>query len=130
MPIVRLGLSVTGFILLGVLSLLYLFTQLGELDLRRASEYSVFADFANASGLAPGSAVELAGVQVGQVTAITLIDTRSRVSFRLPDEVHLPDDSIASIQTKGLLGGRYMLITPGGSEKVIPSGGKIRETES
>ena len=130
MRILRLGLSVTGFVLIGVLSHLYLFTQLVELDLRRASEYSVSADFANASGLAPGSVVELAGVQVGQVITITLIDTRSRVSIRLPDEVRLPDDSIASIQTKGLLGGHYMLITPGGSEEMIPPGGKIRETES
>jgi MlaD protein len=93
MRILRLGLSVTGFVLIGVLSHLYLFTQLGELDLRRASEYSVSADFANASGLAPGSVVELAGVQVGQVITITLIDTRSRVSIRLPDDVRLPDDS-------------------------------------
>jgi phospholipid/cholesterol/gamma-HCH transport system substrate-binding protein len=130
MRTLRLGLSIIGFLLIGALSQLYLFTQLGELDLGRASGYSIFADFSNASGLAPGSIIELAGVQVGQVTAIHLIDTRARVMLRLRDDVHLQDDSIASIQTKGLLGGRYMLITPGGSERIIPPGGKIRETES
>jgi phospholipid/cholesterol/gamma-HCH transport system substrate-binding protein len=125
-----LGLSVTGFLLVGALSQLYLFTQLGELDLRRASGYAVSADFTNASGLEPGSVVELAGVQVGQITAIHLIGMRARVIFRLRDDIHIQDDAIASIQTKGLLGGRYMLITPGGSEQMIPPGGKIRETES
>jgi phospholipid/cholesterol/gamma-HCH transport system substrate-binding protein len=122
--------SVTAFLLIGVLSHLYLFTQLGELDLRRASGYPIFADFTNASGLAPGSIVELAGVQVGQVTAIQLVGTRARVMLRLREDVKLQDDAIASIQTKGLLGGRYLLITPGGSEQMIPPGGKIRETEA
>jgi phospholipid/cholesterol/gamma-HCH transport system substrate-binding protein len=115
-----LGLSVTGFLLVGALSQLYLFTQLGELDLRRASGYTVSADFTNASGLEPGSVVELAGVQVGQITAIHLIGMRAQVMLRLRDDIHIQDDAIASIQTKGLLGGRYMLITPGGSEQMIP----------
>ncbi len=125
-----LGLSISEFLLVGALAQLYLFTQLGEVDLRRAGGYTVSADFTNASGLDPGSIVEIAGVQVGQVTAIQLIGTRARVILELRDNVHLQDDAIASIQTKGLLGGRYLLITPGGSEQIIPPGGKIRETES
>src|SRR5262245_60693238 len=96
----RLGLSIIGFLLIGGLSQLYLFSQLGELDLHRADGYLVFADFRNASGLAPGSIVELAGVQIGQVIATSLIDSRSRVTLRLRDDVHLQDDAIASIQTK------------------------------
>jgi phospholipid/cholesterol/gamma-HCH transport system substrate-binding protein len=125
-----LGLSVSAFLLVGALSQLYLFTQLGEVTLRRAGGYTVSADFTNASGLDSGSIVELAGVQVGQVMAIQLIGTRARVTLHLRDDVHLQNDAIASIQTKGLLGGRYLLITPGGSEQIIPPGGKIRETES
>jgi len=130
MRFLRLGLSIIGFLLIGVLSQLYLFTQLGELDLRRANGYTIFADFTDASGLEPGSIVELAGVQVGQVTAIDLSVARARVMLRLRDDVRLQADTIASIQTKGLLGGRYLLITPGGSEQLIPPGGKIRETEA
>ncbi len=122
--------SVVGFLLVGALSQLYLFTQLGEVSLHQAGGYTISADFSNASGLEPGSVVEIAGVQVGQVTGIQLIGTRARVMLNLRDDVHLQDDAIASIQTKGLLGGRYLLITPGGSEKLIPPGGKLRETES
>ena len=36
----------------------------------------------------------------------------------------------ASIKTKGLIGEKYVAITPGGSDKIIPPGGRIRETES
>jgi len=125
-----LGISVVGFLFIGVLSQLYLFTQLGEVTLYQAGGYTVSAEFSNASGLEPGSVVELAGVQIGQVSAIQLVGTRARVTLSLRDGVSLQEDAIASIQTKGLLGGRYLLITPGGSEKMIPPGGKIRETES
>ncbi len=121
--------SVAGFLLLGALAQLYLFTHLGEATWFRQG-YTVYANFTNASGLEPGSVVELASVQVGQVTAIRLSGTRARVMVTLCSTVPLQDDAIASIQTKGLLGGRYPLITPGGSENTIPPGGKIRETES
>ena len=125
-----LGISVSGFLLVGVLSLGYLFTRLGEVNLQRGWGYSVYADFTNASGLAPGSEVEVAGVRVGQVAAIDLNGTRARVTLTLRDDVRLQEDVIASIQTKGLLGERYLLLTPGGSDEIIPPGGKIRETES
>jgi phospholipid/cholesterol/gamma-HCH transport system substrate-binding protein len=122
--------SVAGFLLLGGLSLGYLFTRLGEVDLQRRWGYTVYADFTNASGLDPGSVVEIAGVQVGQVAAVHLAGTRARVTLKLRDEVLLQDDAIASIQTRGLLGERYVLLMPGGSDELIPPGGKIRETES
>jgi phospholipid/cholesterol/gamma-HCH transport system substrate-binding protein len=130
MRVWRLGISVAGFLLIGASSLLYLFSQLGEFALRGRGDYTVFAEFTNASGLEPGSVVELAGVQVGQVSGIQLLGTRARVALTLHREVRLHEDVIASIQTKGLLGGRYLQITPGGSEEMIPPGGKIRETES
>lgn len=126
----RLSLDVIGFLALGTFALLYLFVTLGELNIRGGWEYLVYADFSSASGLAPGSAVEIAGVRVGRVTAINLDGTRSRVTISLRKDVHLQNDVIASIQTKGLLGERYVLLTPGGSEEMIPPEGKIRETEA
>jgi len=126
----RLGLSALGFLLIGTLCKLYLFTALGEFALGPAGGYTIYADFSKASGLEPGSLVEVAGVQVGQVTGIHLVGTRARVSLTLRDDVRLPDDAIASIQTKGLLGGQYLLISPGASDDMIAPGGKIRDTES
>jgi phospholipid/cholesterol/gamma-HCH transport system substrate-binding protein len=128
-----LGLSLRVLLFLGVgtLSLGYLFTYLGEADVRgNWGTYSIRATFTNAGGLRPGSVIEIAGVPVGQVTAITLNGTRSDVTFRLRGDIHVQRDAIASIQTKGLFGDRYVLITPGASDEIIKPGGKLRETES
>jgi phospholipid/cholesterol/gamma-HCH transport system substrate-binding protein len=130
MKTIRLSLDVIGFLVLGAFALLYLFVTLGELNIRGGWEYLVYADFSSASGLTPGSAVEIAGVRVGRVTAIDLDGTRSKVTISLQKEVQLQNDVIASIQTKGLLGERYVLLTPGGAEEIIPPEGKIRETEA
>jgi len=125
-----LSTSVGGFLLVGALSFTYLLTRLGEGDLQRGWGYTIHADFTSASGLEPGSGIEIAGVRVGQVIAVHLDGTRARVTLKLHDDVLVQNDAIASIQTKGLLGERYLLITPGGSDEDIPPGGKIRETES
>jgi len=125
-----LGARVFLFLLAGVLSLVYLFTSLGEVNLGRIGGYSIDAEFSNAGGLKPGSSVELAGVRIGQVAAIHLSDARARVTLRLRDGVAIQDDAIASILTKGLLGERYVAISPGGSDMLVRPGGKIRETES
>jgi phospholipid/cholesterol/gamma-HCH transport system substrate-binding protein len=130
MKTIRLSLDVIGFLVLGAFALLYLFVTLGELNIRGGWEYLVYADFSSASGLTPGSAVEIAGVRVGRVTAIDLDGARSKVTISLQKDVQLQNDVIASIQTKGLLGERYVLLTPGGAEEMIPPEGKIRETEA
>jgi phospholipid/cholesterol/gamma-HCH transport system substrate-binding protein len=124
-----LGARVLGFLLIGALSLIYLFTQLGEADFGH-SGYTIHAEFSNAGGLRPGSPVELAGVRVGQVTAIRLNGTRAEVSLKLLDGVPVQTDAIASILTKGLLGERYVTLSPGGSDELVKPGGKLRETMS
>lgn len=130
MQSVGLGVRVLGFLGAGALALIYLFTQLGEAQLFRHWNYTIYLDFANASGLKPGSAVEIAGVPVGQVASIQLDERRARVTLQLDKHVAIQEDAIASIQTKGLLGERYITISPGGSDQLIQSGGKLRETES
>lgn len=130
MKTLQLSVNVLGFLILGTCALAYLFVTLGELSIRGSWEYPVYADFSDASGLTPGAAVEIAGVRVGHVVAINLKDARSIVTLSLDDNVHLQSDVIASIQTKGLLGERYVSLSPGGSEDLIPPEGKIRETEA
>ena len=48
----------------------------------------------------------------------------------LPEEILLQEDVIASIRTAGIIGDRYVNITPGGLEDLIADGGEITETES
>ena len=57
-------------------------------------------------------------------------DYRARVELSIDPAIKLQEDVIASIKTKGLIGEQYIQISPGGSDKLIETGRKIRETES
>jgi phospholipid/cholesterol/gamma-HCH transport system substrate-binding protein len=117
------------FLLLGLLALGYLAIKLGKMEVIGNSGYTVHATFPNVGGLRTGTPVEIAGVEVGWVERIQLKDYQAQVDFRIRNGIALPDDSIASIRTKGLIGEQYVRISPGGSERNIPPGGQISETE-
>ncbi len=124
-----LELAVGVFVLAGLACLAYLAINLGKVELF-GSGYRVVADFDNISGLKPGAAVEIAGVEVGRVEAIQLTADRAKLVLRMNPGVNLYDDAIASIRTKGIIGDKFVKLSPGGSGKVIPNGGRIRDTES
>jgi phospholipid/cholesterol/gamma-HCH transport system substrate-binding protein len=42
----------------------------------------------------------------------------------------LPDDTVAEIVSSGLLGDKYMSLVPGGSDKDLTPGGRIKFTQS
>jgi phospholipid/cholesterol/gamma-HCH transport system substrate-binding protein len=70
-------------------------------------------------------------VPVGSVEKVTLNNKyQAVVELKILSSIKLPDDSIASVRTKGLIGEKYIQITPGGSDQYIAQNGKIRETES
>jgi len=126
-----LELSVGFFLLIGILSLAYISINLGKLEIMGKDGYAVYAEFEKTGGIKPKAIVEIAGVEVGTVDSVSLTaDYRARVRFTINKEVKIQDDAIASIKTKGLIGEQYVQITPGGSDKIIPAGGTIRETES
>jgi phospholipid/cholesterol/gamma-HCH transport system substrate-binding protein len=127
----RVNLAVGVFVIFGILALGYLSVKLGRVSLLGASGYLVTADFASTGGLKPGAAVEIAGVEVGRVESIQLgSEYQARVVLRVKRDLKLQDDSIASIKTKGLIGEKFVRISPGGSDKLIPPNGRIREVEA
>jgi phospholipid/cholesterol/gamma-HCH transport system substrate-binding protein len=87
------------------------------------------AEFDSVAGLNNGAVVEIGGVEVGRVRAITLKNYRAVVAMSIDPGVKLQDDAIISIRTKGLIGEKYVRITPGASDKLVQPGGKIRDTE-
>ena len=119
------------FVAVGIACLGYLAIKLGKLEVFGASGYTVIADFPSVAGLKVGDPVEIAGVKIGRVESLGLSeDDRARLTLRLSDGVKLQDDAIASVRARGLIGDKFVLITPGASDKIVPPGGKIRETES
>jgi phospholipid/cholesterol/gamma-HCH transport system substrate-binding protein len=114
----------------GILALAYLSMNLGKVDLLGRGGYVVYADFPSAGGLKSGAAVEIAGVAVGRVQSIVLREYQARVALRIDEAVKLQSDAIVSIKTKGLIGERFVQISPGGSEKPVPAGGRLTEVEA
>lgn len=126
----RTEIIVGMFVLIGIVCLGYLAIRLGKLEVLGNSGYHVYADFPSVAGLKIGDPVEIAGVKVGRVESIGLADDRARLNLLIDDNVKLQDDVIASVRARGLIGDKFVLVTPGASDKIIPAGGKIRETES
>lgn len=123
-------LAVGIFVLIGILALGYLSIRLGKLEVVGGGGYTVYAEFTNAGGIKPGSVVEVAGVEIGKVKSIRLDNYAARAELWIQRDINIQEDAIASIKTKGLIGEKFIQISPGGSEKYVSNGGKIRETES
>lgn len=124
----NLEFAVGIFVIIGIASLAYLSIRLGKLDILGARGYDVSAVFSNVGGLSTGASVEIAGVTIGRVTDVALVDYEAKVQMNLASNVEIQDDAIAAIRTKGLIGEKFVEITPGGAEKLIPPGGTIRNT--
>jgi phospholipid/cholesterol/gamma-HCH transport system substrate-binding protein len=126
----RVNIVVGIFVVLGIVALGYLSIRLGQVSFLGGRGYAVTVDFPTVGGLKSGSTVEIAGVEIGRVESIGLADYQARVTLRVQSGIKLQEDAIASIKTKGLIGEKYIRISPGGSEKIIPPNGKIREVEA
>ena len=123
------------FVLLGFAALFFLTTQLpgSGISVGGAAGYKVTARFDNIGDLKGGSPVSMAGVRIGRVESVAFDsgDYRAVVTMRIdPQYNRIPDDSDASIQTQGLLGGKYVGIGPGGSESYLKDGSQIEFTQS
>jgi len=93
----------------------------------------VTAEFDNIGDLKVGSRVSMSGVRVGEVTGIRFDskDYKAVVTLRIdPQYNQIPEDSFADIQTEGLLGGKYIGISPGGLDSYLKDGSRIDQTQS
>lgn len=124
--------AVGVFVIIGIISVGYLAIKLGKMEWVGDDNYPISAQFQDVSGLKKGSQVELAGVQIGTVDGIRLDQKRMMaiVTMKIQKGLELSDDSIASIKTSGIIGDKYVKISPGGSPDMLAAGDMIVETES
>ena len=120
------------FLLAGFVSFAWISIKMGDIRMFSDETYPVTARFTSISGLKEGASIELAGVKVGKVSGIELDgdDYEAVVHLDISESVQLTDDSIASIRTAGLIGDRFIKLTPGGSDIYLEAGDVIDETES
>ena len=128
----NLELIVGIFLLAGFISFSWLAVKMGDINPFASETYPVTARFTSISGLKEGTTIELAGVVVGKVGKIELDagEYEAVVHLNIDKTVELTDDSIASIRTSGIIGDKYIKLTPGGSDIPLEAGDEIDETES
>jgi phospholipid/cholesterol/gamma-HCH transport system substrate-binding protein len=124
-------LGVGVFILLGIICVGYLTFRLGEVEFLEGKYYFLNARFTSVAGLQVGASVDIAGVHVGLVDAINLNprDLVVIVRLKVREGIRVSEDAIASIKTEGLLGDKYIQISPGGSDRYLKPGDMIVDTE-
>ena len=120
------------FVFIGILCVGYLTVKLGKMEILGKDYYFLKAYFQSVSGLKVGANVEMAGVPIGKVEAIRLDAERltAQVRLKIQSDVVVTDDTIASVKTAGLIGDKYIKLSPGGSDLVLKPGETIIETES
>lgn len=117
------------FVLLGLMILTYFTFRVSKWGLIAEKGYRLTVDFESAAGLEPKSDVKMAGVPIGKVEEIQLAGNRARLVLRIRPEYRIPVDSVASIQTQGLLGEKYVELLPGkDTQRNLPEGGQITDT--
>ena len=124
-----LELAVGLFMVAGMICLAYLTIRLGKLEVFGEKGYEIQAIFSSSGGLKTGSSVVIAGVNVGRVKQVILDDYQARVVMDVPQDLKIQEDAIASIKTKGLIGEKYVEISPGGLEENLKPGGINRDTQ-
>jgi len=103
---------------------------LGAGRLSSGGGYELTADFASVGGLRPHAPVEIAGVPIGTVAAISLRHDEAHVALHLDATVRVPADSSAVIKTEGLMGQTYVALQPGSAGTALAPGGRIQRTVS
>jgi phospholipid/cholesterol/gamma-HCH transport system substrate-binding protein len=112
-------------VMLAILILFYMSFRIGKFGALTRSGYTVTAEFDNIAGLDTKSPVELAGVEIGRVSKIDLVEYRAKASLLIRKEVQIPIDSRVSIKSFGILGDKYLEITPGQSKVFAKNGDQL-----
>ena len=122
--------SVGIFMMVGIACLVYLSVNLGNVDLFGSDSFMINAKFGSIEGLEVAASVEIAGVPVGKVKRITLEENEALVQMEIKKGTKITDDTIASIRTKGIIGDKFVKLSPGGSDDLLGDKDVLMDTES
>lgn len=122
-----LEIRVGAFILSGIFLLIVFVFAIGDISTYFQPGYGLRVVFDTANGITDGSPVQYAGVEVGKVQRVSIIRLPEHMRpsvelyIRLPSTVQVHEDDVAKISTFGLLGEKYLEITPGPGAGVVLS---------
>ena len=122
--------TVMGAVVLMVAAFFVYFTYTSA-NVQTVRGYDITARFLKIGGLNEGSDVRISGIKVGSVTEHRLDGETydAVVSLSISPEVKIPDDSVASIASSGMLGDKYVRLEPGESKNYVAAGGELKKTK-
>jgi phospholipid/cholesterol/gamma-HCH transport system substrate-binding protein len=127
--------SVGAFVIGGVLLFAVGLFLIGSRRMLFDRTFEAYAEFANIGGLQNGATVRVAGMGAGEVDEIHVPASpsgRFRVRLRLREDLHqlIRVDSVATIQTDGLVGNKYVQVDAGTDKSpIVASGGTMQSRE-
>ena len=129
-----LDLIVGLFVLVAALGLFYIAFEASSIHMTSSeASYEVTAGFEDIGSLAVRAPVRIAGVKIGEVVSVELdkndFKAIAHISINSQNN-NIPADSSISIMTEGLLGAKYLSISPGFDTKVLSPGDSFENTHS
>lgn len=119
--------SVVVFVLVAAAILLLIRSKMPATHVGQG--FRAWALFRDGSRLATGSPVMIAGVRVGEVTSLGVVDDLARVDMKLVDDVQIPEDSWITKKAESAFGDSYLEIIPTGGEEGAPTARMLRSGE-
>lgn len=108
--------TVVGFFILASLcAFFYMTFQIGVFRLDKSKYAAYIAHFKDISGLSKKGEVKIAGVKVGWIDDVSLVEGGNtvRAKIMIPKEYTLYSNAQAIVRQEGLLGNKYLEIVPG-----------------
>ncbi|MBD24512.1 MAG: organic solvent ABC transporter substrate-binding protein [Candidatus Marinimicrobia bacterium] len=123
---------VVGILTAGILSAILVLAAFANRQLVSLDDgfLRLTADFERADGIYVGSPVRVAGLDVGTISNMAL-DEHNKVilTLQFDNQVLLPEDTAAVIETDGIFGSKYLELYAGGAEEILEPGGHISYTQ-
>ena len=122
--------TVMGAVVLVVAALFIVFAY-SKAEVGAVEGYEIQAKFDRIDGILAGSDVRMSGIKIGTVTASSL-DPKTyfaEVKMNIRSDVKIPDDTSIAVSTDGLLGDKFLALSPGGSDDMLEPGGEITTTQ-
>ena len=100
-------------------------------DLQVVKGYELTAKFLKVGGLGVGADVMINGIKIGTVVGLKLDNENydAEIKLSIAPDVKLPEDSVATIATNGLMGNKFIKVEPGKSKEILKNGDKITNTK-
>ena len=110
--------GVGAFVLGGLLLFTVGLFMIGDRQMAFAKKFTIYTEFKKITGLQPGAIVRVSGAKAGAITQIVPPARPSgkfRVEFEITEELHplVRTDSLATIETEGLVGGSFLGVGTG-----------------